>query len=282
MGNQLDLKLSSGWLTGFKKRHNIREFILHGESGNADLEAAKQAVPELMKLTESYQLRVIFNCDESGLPWNAEPNRCLATKPRAGKKLSKKRVSVLFTVNADGSEKLPPLVIGSAARPRCFNGKSPWEHGFTYCSNKKSWMTRSIFEDWLENLNEVIARENRKILLLLDNVSTHKEVKPMSNVKLHFLPVNTTSLLQPQDAGIIAATKKRHKAKLMQNAVERSDAGVVNPFKCTLHESLQWLYEAWSEVSAQTISNCWRHVRYVAQYEPEELLVLRFSELNLG
>ncbi|KAF0731174.1 hypothetical protein Ae201684_011440 [Aphanomyces euteiches] len=201
-------------------------------------------------LTESYQLRDIFNCDESGLPWNAELNR---------KKLSKKRVSVLFTVNADGSEKLPPsldLLLDHAVS--MVNLHCHWICCSTtlFQCNKKSWMTQSIFEDWLENLNEVMARENRKILLLLDNVSTHKEVKPMSNVKLHFLPVNTTSLLQPQDAGIIAATKKRHKAKLMQNAVERSDAGVVNPFKCTLHESLQWLYEAWSEVSAQTISNC--------------------------
>ncbi|KAH9110868.1 hypothetical protein AeMF1_014501 [Aphanomyces euteiches] len=77
-------KLSSGWLTGFKKRHNIREFVLHGENGDANHAAAENAIPELTKLTESYALRDIFNCDESGLPWNAQPSRSLATKHRPG------------------------------------------------------------------------------------------------------------------------------------------------------------------------------------------------------
>ncbi|KAH9138250.1 hypothetical protein AeRB84_017402 [Aphanomyces euteiches] len=112
IGHGDQLKLSSGWLTGFKKRHNIREFVLHGESGHANHATAENAIPELTKLTESYALRDIFNCDESGLPWNAQPSRSLATKPRPGRKQSKKRVSVLFTANADGSEKLPLLSLG--------------------------------------------------------------------------------------------------------------------------------------------------------------------------
>ncbi|CAK4896422.1 unnamed protein product, partial [Aphanomyces euteiches] len=98
----------------------------------------------------------------------------------------------------------------------------------------------------------------------------------------HILPVNSTPLLQPQDAGIIAATKKRHKAKLMQNAMVKSDAGIKNPYQCTMRESLEWLYEAWSEVTAHTISNCWKHVRFVSHYRPEELRALPSTELNVA
>jgi hypothetical protein len=37
-----------------------------------------------------------------------------------------------FTSNADGSEKLKPLVIGKAHKPRAFGGKTGSQLGFNY------------------------------------------------------------------------------------------------------------------------------------------------------
>ena len=50
-----------------------------------------------------------------------------------------------------------------------------------------------------------MRKENRKILLLFDNVSLHSPelVDSLVNVKVVFLPVITTCKLQPPDAGII-------------------------------------------------------------------------------
>ena len=55
------------------------------------------------------------------------------------------------------------------------------------------------------------------MLLLVDNVSSHNpELKDkFSNIKVVFLPTNTTSRLQPLDAGII----KNFKVHLLTSSV---------------------------------------------------------------
>lgn len=77
-------------------------------------------------------------------------------------------------MNAAGGKE-PPIVIGKAASPRCFKGikdkKMP--HGLRYFSNSKAWMNSDIMDTILSNLNRRFVRERRKILLLLDNVSSH-------------------------------------------------------------------------------------------------------------
>ena len=108
--------------------------------------------------------------------------------------------------NADGSDCLKPLVTGKSAQPRCFKDFM----ASSYYHNKKAWMTGYIFSEWLHHCDDYIMRKkNRPVLLLLDNVSSHVTASdtPLQCVKLHFLPLNTTSHLQPLDAGIIKAFK---------------------------------------------------------------------------
>ena len=69
-------------------------------------------------------------------------------------------------------------------------------------------MQRSIFESYLRKVNNMFRLKNRKIILLADNVSSHKvNDLELSNVKLYFLPPNTTTQLQPLDQGIIYSLK---------------------------------------------------------------------------
>jgi hypothetical protein len=49
-----------------------------------------------------------------------EPDRSLATKRLSGRKKDKERITVGLCINASGSDKLPPLVIGKYKNPRCF------------------------------------------------------------------------------------------------------------------------------------------------------------------
>jgi hypothetical protein len=67
-------------------------------------------------------------------------------------------------------------------------------------------MTQAIFEEWLEDLNHVMRKQNRKILLL-DNATRHCGAKDMSNVKAKFLPPHLTSEVPPLDHRIIRALK---------------------------------------------------------------------------
>ena len=59
-----------------------------------------------------------------------------------GGKKSKERMTVLVCANMSGTEKLPLLVIGKSAKPRCFkNYKVPVD----YEANKKAWMTGNFY-----------------------------------------------------------------------------------------------------------------------------------------
>ena len=107
-------------------------------------------------------------------------------------------------------EKLKPLVIGRSENPRAFKNMNKCKLPATYRWNKKAWMTSSLFEEYLNDLNHKMKKSNRSILLLLDNATPHVDL-PLSNVKLVFYPPNCTSHIQPLDQGIIRSFKAYYK-----------------------------------------------------------------------
>ncbi|GFT06094.1 tigger transposable element-derived protein 6 [Trichonephila clavipes] len=86
----------------------------------------------------------------------------------------------------DGSEKITPLVIGKSAKPWCLKGIN--SSLTKYLSNKKTWMTSELFNEWLVQLKSDMKRGKRDILLFLDNCTVHNNEPPLSNVKLQFSP----------------------------------------------------------------------------------------------
>jgi hypothetical protein len=75
-------------------------------------------------------------------------------------------------------------------------------------------MTGLICKEYLWWLNTKIKGEGRKVLLLMDNFSGHElavqlvgGLQGLSNVRIVWLPPNTTSKWQPMDQGIIASFK---------------------------------------------------------------------------
>jgi hypothetical protein len=90
-------------------------------------------------------------------------------------KLSEERVSVLFFCSATG-ENLKPLVTGNAARPQVFKEQYiDTKHlSVNWHFIKKSWITQAIFKECLTDLNRIMKKENRKILLLVDNGTSHR------------------------------------------------------------------------------------------------------------
>ena len=83
-------------------------------------------------------------------------------------------------------------------------------------------MTRDIFGHCLERFNNQMKLQNRKILLLLDNASGHGAIynSEFPNVHIEYLPPNTTSHLQPMDAGIIRNLKLHYKKYLEYKIIE--------------------------------------------------------------
>ena len=94
--------------------------------------------------------------------------------------------------------------------PRCFKRVNKKTLPVEYYANKKAWMTSGIFETWLKKFDKRMGRKGRKVLLFLDNATSHSNVQ-LCNVKLKYLPANTTSILQPLDQGIILAMKRKYR-----------------------------------------------------------------------
>ncbi|UYV80009.1 TIGD6 [Cordylochernes scorpioides] len=141
------------------------------------------------------------------------PDRTLAHKDEncRGVKRMKQRITVLLCCNSTGTDKRRLLIIGKSAKPRCFRNFSP--HFYcTYTSNRKAWMTSSIFQEWLLQFNKQLVSKGRRILLLLDNATSHCVPNDgLSNINIHFLPPNMTTSLKPLDSGIIKSFKAQYR-----------------------------------------------------------------------
>ena len=66
-----------------------------------------------------------------------ELDKTLATRQLFEHKKSKERLSIALCANADRSHKLPPLVIGKYANPRCFKNINIGNLPITYQNNAK-------------------------------------------------------------------------------------------------------------------------------------------------
>ena len=64
-------------------------------------------------------------------------------------------------------------------------------------------MTGAVFEDWVRKLDREINKQKRNIVLVVENCLAHPQLHGLQNVKLAFLPPNTTARTQPMDAGVI-------------------------------------------------------------------------------
>lgn len=151
----------------------------------------------------------VYNLDETALYYSRAPSKTVSRDPVLGTEQSKHQVTVAVATNAEGSDKLPLLFVGTARQPRCFDRLTGEQHGVVYANTNKGWMTRALFTLWVRDLNKHMESEGRHILLLLDGASAHHIAEPLSHVETCVLPPNTTSVLQPMDAGVISALKAR-------------------------------------------------------------------------
>ena len=101
--------------------------------------------------------------------------------------------------------------------------------------------------------------ENRKVCLHLDNFSGHYISYKPTNVELVFFKPNLTAWVQPLDAGIICCFKAHYRHRFCLKALQQDTTGVVDIYSFNLLEALHMACDAWNDVTAETITNCWKH-----------------------
>lgn len=119
-----------------------------------------------------------------------------------------------------------------------------------------------------------MATQQRHILLLCDNASSHGipsipteqihglNALRLSNVLIVFLPPNTTSHVQPLDAGIIAAFKQHYRMQLVRwylNEYETAGDDVnLTKLYPGVRQAILWSVASMQLITEQTIRNCWK------------------------
>ena len=259
-GNELgitEFQYSNGWLQRFKLRCGIGSKKICVESAGVDSHILDRGRVNVARVIKDFELRDVYNLDETGLFFRMLPDRSLTTRDKTkGVKKPKDRISVMLCSNADGSDKLKPLIIGKTWKPRCFKQFNPKLY-CDYYANKKAWMVNGILDEFLKSLNRRMARDNRHILMLMDNAPSHIIPETLTHIRCEFLPPNTTSHLQPMDAGIISAFKAHYRRYLCRFHVDAIDAG--HTPKVEVSDAIRWTKLSWDEVTESSIKNCFCH-----------------------
>nr|XP_006008485.1 PREDICTED: jerky protein homolog-like [Latimeria chalumnae] len=227
---------SQGWLDCLKRRHGISQVKISGEIRLADSEAASTFPDELKAYLEEegFTEEQVYNADESSLYFKMLPDTTLAAKndekKSEGFKQDKNRVTFLFTCNKTGNHKLIPLCIVKSRQPRCFHHTNMKSLPIKYKNSKAAWMTGNICKDWFFKSFVPSVRHHlcskrlpEKAVLLLDNCAAHPPAESLKtsdgNIKVFYLPKNTTSKIQPLDQGIIVNSKKAYRKELVKELV---------------------------------------------------------------
>lgn len=286
---------SRGYTRKFIKRHGIRFLKITGEKLSNDVAGVDGYIGQFATIVRQHELTTaqIFNADESGLYYKCTPSSTFVSAPETsapGRKGNKERITFMPCSNADGSFKLPLMMIGKSKRPRAL--KNIGELPVYYASSKNAWMTRALFRDWFfhEFVPKVTAFLKLKNLplravLVLDNCSAHcssDELKTDDGAfKTVFLPPNTTAILQPMDQNIIQMVKANYRQKLMREVLGRPGEFHENIKRINIKDAIFWVAEAWDEVPAESISKSWKLLYTEPEYDDEDDIPLSVIKQRL-
>jgi hypothetical protein len=124
-----------------------------------------------------------------------------------------------------------PGMVYRAKNPRALKNKNKsylpvfWQH------NQKAWVTAVLYNEWFHHcfipkVKKYLEQEGLpfKVLLITDNAPGHPTSIAIENenVKIVFLPPNTTSLLRPLDQGIIRRVKATYTRLVFEQQLMQS------------------------------------------------------------
>jgi hypothetical protein len=235
------------------------------ESGDVCGETVADWVAKLPSIMDGYESKDIENGDETGLFFPALPSKtlCLKGERCSGGKLCKVRLTVFLCGFLCG-EIEKPLVIGRAAKPRCFKNIDNQKLPVDWKSNKKAWMTSHIMEEWLTAFNAKMKQQNRNIPLFLDNAICHPHIE-LSNVRLVWFPRNITSVSQLTDQGVIKCVKLNYRKLIMRSLLANMDAAYSATKlakSISVLDAVIWIAEATKQVSPQTVQRCFQKAKF--------------------
>lgn len=272
---------SRGWFNRFKHRNNLHNIKITGEAASGDTKAAAEFPATLKTIIEqgNYPPELVFNVDETGLFWKRMPKRTFLSreeKRAPGFKAAKDRLTLLLGGNASGDFKLKPLLVYHSKNPRAMKGISKSTLPVIWESNKKSWITMKIFQDWftehfcpsVKRYCEIKKLEQRA-LLLIDNAPSHptnlSDLTTCIPVEVVFLPPNTTALIQPMDQGVISNFKAYYLRRTFKQMFEKTDGEEKQSIRefwknYNIMNAVANINLSWNEITERSLKGVWKNI----------------------
>ncbi|CAF2001183.1 unnamed protein product [Rotaria magnacalcarata] len=109
-----------------------------------------------------------------------------------------------------------------------------------------------------------MKKNNRKILLFIDNAPCHVINHDLSNIKIVFSPPNTTSKCQPLDQGVIHSFKCYYRQKLVKHIIGQCTlAQTDDQISITVLDAIKRIDLSWENVTENTIKNVFRAAGFI-------------------
>lgn len=257
---------STGWLQRFKQRHNM---IFKPRRPEARAPALKQddtMQQNIVDVIQQYKAADIFSATEMGLFFQLLPEEANALKGSTcdGGKQGQVRLTVLLCANMDGTEKLTPVVIGKNKSSGSVRGMP-----VQYVEDDGAWMTRTIFQTWLKELDDEIGKQQRKICLFVDECSAHRcSSRRLQNIKLKFFPADSTPVRQPLDQEFMRSLKRAYRQRQLQKLV--FNLRLDRETKIDMSAALKMLSAVWETTKQETIANHFKNAGFLLSADGEE------------
>ncbi|XP_057326796.1 jerky protein homolog-like isoform X5 [Microplitis mediator] len=302
LGGDKSFRASDGWLDNWKRRKDIRSLRITGEKGSTDFDAGNDYANKLKTIVASKTLTrtQVFNFSETSLLYKMLPSMTLASSHEsqaAGFKVDKERVTIAACCNADGSYKLPLLVVGKFAKPRYLKDLSSANLPVLYKSQKNALIDVNIFTEWFKEIFVPRVRTflierglHPRAILIVDDCKNHTYLKD-GDIEVTFLSANEMSIVNPLDQEILEYLKRHYKLNLINKILEaqKNQISSVQFVKnINVKDAIFWIDESWQKITKNTIYRYWNKIWYAKKrcvavqtdHDPAALTLLDSVEVS--
>ncbi|XP_041251671.1 tigger transposable element-derived protein 4 [Onychostruthus taczanowskii] len=264
-----DFKCSNGWLDRFKSRYGLVFRAQPVEAAASPRVGAptlwyQNVLPCYLK---DYQPKNVFYMQETALLYQMLPHNTFTFKGKTFSvgKQSEESITVVVGTNMDGSEKLPLLIIGKSKSPCSF--KDVKSLPVDYEANDKACMTSGVFEQWVHKLDHRFQAQQRRVVILVDSLPAHTEVKHLKSVQLVFFPPDSSSCIGMKER-IIKRLKVKYRCCFIKRFVGCIESN--KEFMPTLLDAIEMLCLCWREVTPETIAKSYNGVTFKLETETND------------
>ena len=281
-GIEIEDQIADGWYHRFKNRVPSIT-IRRGDpyvSVRADCcnrQTYEKYFAMLKELLNNYDLvnkpGQVYNCDESGMPFDAHPQHVVTSKKmkkvRSRTSGNKSQTTVLACANAAG-QVIPPMVIFDLKnlQHQLTEAEVP---GTLYGLSEKGWIDGELFNGWLSKHFLKYATAERPLLLLLDGHSSHYMPSTLRFAREHGIvmfafPPHTTADSQPLDVCCFGPLKRRWR-EVCHEFIQKNPGKVVNRFHFSALFAKAWLKSMTPDIILSAFK-----ASGVYPFNPEEVL----------